>query len=127
VSSESLARSVELTPVCPAGDIGGSLRIPAHYSGCYGLKPCAGRFPATGAANPNPGFEAINTSFGPMGRSVADLELVTRVVTDASIALSRTEALVPLAYRDVALPNKLRFGYYLTGEFAPANCLWRLR
>ncbi|POV98835.1 hypothetical protein PSTT_14160, partial [Puccinia striiformis] len=24
-------------------DIGGSLRIPAHYSGCYSLKPCSGR------------------------------------------------------------------------------------
>lgn len=28
--------------------IGGSLRIPAHYSGCFGLKPCYGRYPTAG-------------------------------------------------------------------------------
>jgi amidase len=46
---------------CPLGfgsDIGGSLRIPAAFSGCFGLKPCAGRFPGTGCVNPNQGFEA---------------------------------------------------------------------
>lgn len=104
---------------CPLGfgsDIGGSLRIPAHYSGCYGLKPCHSRFPTRGSVSSSPGFESIKTSFGPMGRSVADLELGTRAVVDASVELSRVEGLVPLPYRDVKLPEKLKFGYYLTGE-----------
>lgn len=66
---------------------------------------------------PNPGFDAIKSTLGPMGRSVDDLESITRVVVDASIALARTQHLIPLAYRKVTLPAKLKFGYYLTGEF----------
>jgi len=56
---------------------------------------------------------------GPMGRSVADLELASRVVVDASVSKeAQMEGLVPLKYREVKLPEKLRFGYYLTGELA---------
>ena len=90
-------------------------RIPAHFSGCYGLKPCLGRFPSEGCVSPNPGFEAIKSSLGPMGRSVADLELATRVVVDASVDLARTQPLLPLKYREVKLEKKLKFGYYLSG------------
>lgn len=102
-------------PLGFGSDIGGSLRIPVHYSGCFGLKPCTGRFPDAGAKNPNPGFEGIKTTLGPMGRSVDDLELAMRVVVNASVGLARTLPLIPLAYREVVLPAKLKFGYYLTG------------
>lgn len=54
---------------------------------------------------------------GPMGRSVADLEIATRVVVDASVSReAQMEGLLPLQYREVKLPEKLKFGYYLTGE-----------
>lgn len=112
---EAALLSSDGAPLGFGSDIGGSLRIPVHYSGCFGLKPCAGRFPDAGAKNPNPGFEGIKTTLGPMGRSVDDLELAMRVVADASIALARTHPLIPLAYREVLLPAKLKFGYYLTG------------
>ncbi|KAM0787600.1 hypothetical protein ACM66B_003668 [Microbotryomycetes sp. NB124-2] len=103
-------------------DIGGSLRIPAHFSGCYGLKPCRGRFPVKGCANPNAGFEAIVSTMGPMGRSVSDLEILTRVFADQSVNIARTELTVlPMAYKDVQLPKKLKFGYYLTDGFCRAS------
>lgn len=53
---------------------------------------------------------------GPLGRSVADLEIATRVAVDASVGLSKLQGLIPLPYREVTLPEKLKFGYYLTGE-----------
>ncbi|KAK4051159.1 hypothetical protein OIV83_002981 [Microbotryomycetes sp. JL201] len=103
-------------------DIGGSLRIPAHYSGCFGLKPCRGRFPVKGCANPNGGFEAIISTMGPMGRSVSDLEILTRVFADESVNIARTELTVlPMTYKGVQLPKKLKFGYYLTDGFCRAS------
>ncbi|CEQ40238.1 SPOSA6832_01851, partial [Sporobolomyces salmonicolor] len=109
------------SPMGFGSDVGGSLRIPCHYSGCFALKPCFGRFPSTDCRGTNPGFEAIKASMGPMGRSVADVELASRVVLDASVELARTEALVPLPYREVKLPRKLKFGYYLTDGFCHAS------
>lgn len=45
-----------------------------------------------------------------MGRSVADVELVARVAFRRGARA--WEALPPVAYRDVSLPARLRFGYY---------------
>lgn len=75
-----------------------------------------------GARSANPGFEAIRGSLGPMGRSVDDLEVAMRVLLDASAKLYRTLPLVPIPFREVTLPAKLKVGYYLTGQHIPP---WR--
>lgn len=62
---------------------------------------------------PNPGFEGIKTSMGPIGRSVGDLELFCRAIFDAE---DPTWEVVPVLYREVQLPRRLKFGYYTTGE-----------
>ncbi|GAA6024469.1 hypothetical protein JCM8202_006337 [Rhodotorula sphaerocarpa] len=95
-------------------DIGGSLRIPSHFSGCFALKPCAGRIASDGCQHCNPGFEGVKSTMGPMGRSVADLERMARVQFDASTDLAPTQTgLIPMRYREVDLPKRpLRFGYF---------------
>ncbi|GAA5848469.1 hypothetical protein JCM9279_006575 [Rhodotorula babjevae] len=104
-------------------DIGGSLRIPAHFSGCYSIKPCAGRISATGCRTFNAGFTAINSSMGAMARSVQDVELMMRVQLDAAPALAATEDVLPIPYRDVDLGlddgsgKKLRFGFFTQDGF----------
>ncbi|GAA5982115.1 hypothetical protein JCM10908_004747 [Rhodotorula pacifica] len=104
-------------------DIGGSLRIPSHFSGCFALKPCAGRFSSEGCQHCNPGFEGVRSSMGPMGRSVADVERMARVAFDATPELAATQTnLLPIKYRDVKLPDRpLRFGYFTHDGFVAAS------
>ncbi|GAA6053096.1 hypothetical protein JCM3770_000382 [Rhodotorula araucariae] len=105
------------SPLGIGSDIGGSLRIPSHFSGCFAIKPCVPRIASTGCQSFNAGFTAIQSTMGPMGRSVADLELLLRVQLDAAPALAATEGVLPLPYRDVTLPKKLRFGYFTQDGF----------
>ncbi|MFG2078000.1 amidase [Nonomuraea maritima] len=64
-------------------DYGGSLRLPPHFCGVYGLMATERRVPATGFWRPLDGrarTTRILMSFGPMARDVADLDLVLRVI-----------------------------------------------
>jgi len=102
-------------------DVGGSLRIPCHFSGCFALKPTANRFPSKGCRSTNLGFDAIKSSMGSMGRSVEDVELLTKVIFEKvkQDELGRFEEVRSSGYREVKLRDKLRFGYYLTGVYLP--------
>ncbi|KZS94601.1 amidase signature enzyme [Sistotremastrum niveocremeum HHB9708] len=101
-------------------DIGGSLRIPAHFCGIYGFKPGKGRFSTSGAKSSNPGFEAIPSVTGPMARSVGDIELACRTFFGAGDPTA-VEACPPVPFRDVKLNPKLRFGYYLSDGYIKAS------
>ncbi|KAI0278662.1 amidase signature domain-containing protein, partial [Russula brevipes] len=93
-------------------DVGGSIRIPSGYCGIFGLKPGQARVAFGGTVGPNPGFEAVRPVAGPMGRSVEDLERMARVLFGVRSG-SQDYFPAPVPYRDVTLPEKLRFGYYL--------------
>ena len=58
-------------------DIGGSIRVPAHWTGVYGHKPTHGIVPGRGHVPPMPGglSEADLAVLGPIARSAADLDL----------------------------------------------------
>ncbi|KAI0051046.1 amidase [Auriscalpium vulgare] len=93
-------------------DVGGSLRIPSAYCGVYALKPGHGRVATEGSVGPLPGFEAVRAVAGPMGRSVADLELFLRVTMGARAEGDVGYFPAPVPYRDVQLPPTLKFAYY---------------
>jgi amidase len=67
-------------PLDLGSDTGGSVRVPAHFCGCAGLRPTSGRVPRTGHAIPFGGLLDGLTTLGPLARSVADLELALGVV-----------------------------------------------
>ncbi|EMD38846.1 hypothetical protein CERSUDRAFT_104159 [Gelatoporia subvermispora B] len=94
-------------------DIGGSLRIPPSYCGIYSLKPCWMRISGGGTRNCWAGFEALRATVGPMGRSVDDLELAARLTFGAR---DNGPEPAPVPFREVKLPQRLRFGYYLSDE-----------
>jgi Asp-tRNA(Asn)/Glu-tRNA(Gln) amidotransferase A subunit family amidase len=61
-----------LVPLCTGSDAGGSIRIPASYSGCFGFKPSFGRIP-TGPSS----FLSYSGMIvmGPLTRTVRDAAL----------------------------------------------------
>ncbi|MFZ0858534.1 MAG: amidase [Candidatus Acidiferrales bacterium] len=69
---------------CSAGGVGsdggGSIRVPAHYSGICGLKPTPGRVPATGHFPGSAGPFASLGVVGPMARTIADVKLLFEVM-----------------------------------------------
>jgi amidase len=56
-------------------DIGGSVRVPAHYCGVYGHKPTWGLCPNRGDPATSPAAVTDIATLGPMARSAADLAL----------------------------------------------------
>lgn len=71
------ALAMGFTPIELGSDIGGSIRVPAHYSGVAGHKPSYGLVPGHGQIPGMPGTlsQADLAVVGPMARTVDDLEL----------------------------------------------------
>jgi Asp-tRNA(Asn)/Glu-tRNA(Gln) amidotransferase A subunit family amidase len=63
---------------CSAGGVGsdggGSIRVPAHFTGICGLKPTPGRIPASGHFPESVGPFALLGVVGPMARTIADVK-----------------------------------------------------
>ncbi len=76
------ALAMGFTPMELGSDIGGSIRVPAHYSGVAGHKPSYGIVPAHGQIPGMPGTlsQADLAVAGPMSRHVEDLELGMEVL-----------------------------------------------
>lgn len=72
-----------LSPLELGSDIGGSIRIPAHFCGTFGLKPTEHRVPGSGHIPERPGEPKIMRYmcvFGPLARSVQDLQICLALV-----------------------------------------------
>ncbi|CCF32818.1 amidase [Colletotrichum higginsianum] len=61
-------------------DVAGSVRAPAHFSGCYSLRCSTGRWPKLGFCTSMPGQEGVPSVYSPMARTLDDLRYFTRAV-----------------------------------------------
>ncbi|KAK3382408.1 amidase signature domain-containing protein [Lasiosphaeria ovina] len=61
-------------------DVAGSVRAPAHFSGCYSLRCSTGRWPKIGICTSMPGQEGVPAVYSPMARTLGDLTYFTRAV-----------------------------------------------
>src|SRR2546425_5852240 len=92
-------------------DGGGSIRVPAHFSGICGLKPTPGRIPASGHYPPAGGPFSLIGVVGPMARTVEDLQLLLEVTAgyDAGDPVAVSD---PVKRAEQQQAKKLRVGFY---------------
>jgi fatty acid amide hydrolase len=124
---EAAAIASGCSPLGVGTDIGGSIRVPAHFSGIAGLKPTLDRWSNLGSNGVLVGQEAVRSQLGPMARTTGDLILAMGAIDPA--AMSRLDGRVPpLAFPDPASVEiaKLRVGVLATdGLFAASRAVAR--
>jgi Asp-tRNA(Asn)/Glu-tRNA(Gln) amidotransferase A subunit family amidase len=98
---------------CSAGGVGsdggGSIRVPAHFSGICGLKPTPGRIPATGHFPVSVGPFALLGVVGPMARTIPDLKVLFEVMQGPD---DGDPSASPVPVQWPSEPKKLRIGYF---------------
>ena len=97
------ALAAGLTPLEIGSDIGGSLRVPAHFCGIYAHKPTYGLVSQRGQVPPEPGTasEPDLNVVGPMARSTRDLRLLLSILAAGPVPAKAPPA--PLSGLKVAL------------------------
>lgn len=120
-SAVALATGMSLLEL--GGDIGGSIRVPAHYNGVFGHKPTWGAVNRFGEI-PVPGrwmhAPVDLVVCGPMGRSVADLTIGLDVLT-ASGAGGIPGATLPPALAVASSLRGLRIAMLVDDPAAPTD------
>jgi Asp-tRNA(Asn)/Glu-tRNA(Gln) amidotransferase A subunit family amidase len=100
---------------CSAGGVGsdggGSIRVPAHFSGICGLKPTPGRVPSTGHFPVSAGPFALIGVVGPMARTVGDLQILFAAMAGPDPA-DPMSAPVPIRKISPDDLKKIRIGYF---------------
>jgi fatty acid amide hydrolase len=96
-------------------DIGGSIRVPAHFTGTVGLKPTVDRISNLGLGSGIPGQEVIRGQIGPMARSVEDLVALLELVSPEKCAARdpRVPGL-PIGDPNALKADKLRIGWFVS-------------
>ncbi|HZO80757.1 MAG TPA: amidase [Candidatus Binataceae bacterium] len=101
-----------MVPMATASDAGGSIRLPAAYTGCVGLKPSHGRIPA----GPRLGMESFNgiSSVGPITRTVTDAALYLDAACGYHPADSESLPHPGISYLGVIerMPKRLRVAFH---------------
>jgi len=99
-----------LVPFSTGSDAGGSIRIPASYSGCFGIKPTFGRIPV--GPRPFLGFCAMMV-VGPLTRTVRDAALYMDCTMGYHPADPTSIPAPPESYLDRIdqLPQRLKIAY----------------
>jgi Asp-tRNA(Asn)/Glu-tRNA(Gln) amidotransferase A subunit family amidase len=82
---ESAAIAACMSAAGVGSDGGGSVRVPAHFTGICGMKPTPGVIPASGHFPVGAGPFALTGQVGPMARTVRDLRIMLDVMSGADI------------------------------------------
>ena len=108
---ESAAIAAGMSAAGLGSDSGGSVRVPAHFTGICSLKPTPGRIPGRGHLPPCVGPFQILGAIGPMARTIADVTLMFRLLSGYDPA---DPASAPVALREPSLDElrSNRIGFF---------------
>ena len=101
-------------------DSGGSVREPAHFCGICSLKPTPGRVPGRGHNPPCIGPFSTLGAIGPMGRTIADVSLLFRLLArhDPLDPASAPVGLRPVTIEDA---KAIAVGWFEDDGFVPVT------
>ncbi|KFD50142.1 hypothetical protein M514_08981 [Trichuris suis] len=103
------------------GDVGGSIRVPAHFSGICGFKPTSTRISQIGSKPSIPGRPLMCATLGPMARDVYSLVTFMRNILCDEL-FENDPYVMPIKFQE-QLYNEgrpLTIGYYESDEFFEA-------
>ncbi|CAN5583241.1 amidase [soil metagenome] len=111
-----------MSPLSLGSDLSGSIRVPSAWCGVPGLKPTRGIVSKRGHIPQRPSVYPLDdvSVAGPMGRSIADLELALSVLARPELELAhawRLELPPPRAVR----PDRLRVGVWTDDAGCPVS------
>jgi len=117
---EAAAIAAGLSAAGLGSDSGGSVRVPAHFTGICSLKPTPGRIPGRGHLPPCVGPFSILGAIGPMARTMADVALMFRTLSGQD---SCDPASPPVALRERGLDElrSNRIGFFEDDGLAPVT------
>ena len=119
---EAAALAAGMSPLGIGTDIGGSIRVPAHFTGVAGLKPSLDRWTNLGSNTAIAGQEIVRAQLGPMARSARDVALLVGALDPRQ--MSALDARVPpLLIEDPARVDvsKLRVGTFASDGLLPPS------
>jgi amidase len=117
---EAAAIAAVMSAAGLGSDSGGSVRVPAHFTGICSLKPTPGRIPGRGHRPPCVGPFQILGAIGPMARTIADVALLFRMLSGHNPA---DPASAPVALREPGLEElrSNRIGFFEDDELVPVT------
>jgi len=119
---EASAVAAGMSPLGVGTDIGGSIRVPAHFSGICGFKPTLDRWSNVGSNGGSPGQEVVRSQSGPMARTARDVAMFFCALDPRQMAES-DPMVAPMTLRDPSRIDvtKLRVGYFVDDGQVPTS------
>jgi amidase len=117
---ESAAIAAGMSAAGLGSDSGGSVRVPAHFTGICSLKPTPGRIPGRGHLPPCVGPFSVLGAIGPMARTMQDVALLFRALSGQD----PDDPVSPPVELTESDPNALRcntIGYFEDDELVPVT------
>ena len=117
---ESAAIAAGMSAAGLGSDSGGSVRVPAHFTGICSLKPTPGRIPGRGHLPPCVGPFSILGAIGPMARTIGDVALMFEALSghDPEDPVSPPVALRKPTPEQL---REMRIGYFEDDGLAPVT------
>jgi amidase len=109
-----------MSPIEIGADLGGSIRLPSHFSGIAGIRPTTGRVPMTGYFPPSIGWVSHFSAAGPMARTVEDLAVALPLIAGLDWVDSAVQDVPLRDWRAVSVKG-LRVAVHTDNRIMPAR------